>query len=65
MTDLAIMSSSSVRMTRTLTRPASGEITDAFFNAEKPERCWAVGSRAFARARSSLIEYLRHHTHLV
>ena len=31
MTDLAIMSSSSVRMTRTLTRPASGEISGAFF----------------------------------
>ena len=30
-TDLAIMSSSSVRMTRTLTRPASGEISGAFF----------------------------------
>ena len=31
MTDLAIMSSSSVRMTRTLTRPASVEISGAFF----------------------------------
>lgn len=31
MTDLAIMSSSSVRMTRTLTRPESGEISGAFF----------------------------------
>jgi hypothetical protein len=29
--DLAIMSSSSVWMTRTLTRPASGEISGAFF----------------------------------